>query len=327
MFQVPYEIPFFSEKLQPPPQHFLCTFQDQYEEIDIVTKGGNYGWRVYEGPYLFHPTISPGGNTSASSINPIFPVMGYNHSQLDKHIGSASIAGGYFYHSMTDPCMYGRYLYTDLYAAAMFVGNEIPKNRGNFTTSKISFSCADYSPIHCSTMGGSPRTSIGYAFSLAEDNKKDVYILTSTGVYRVAHPSRCNYQCSKKVLLLKDHLLLLQCLRNHAMELFSALINKRLLSNDKLWYCCFSGILGLSPLFTLLVIHLKRTKSSALSLKPPCWCFVSQIRDSTLQGSDLCMDTQQHMIDNEPKCGHLTQANKPSKFNEGDERIKFGPKD
>lgn len=82
--------------------------QDLYEEIDVITKGGNYGWRVYEGPYLFTPTQTPGGNTSVKSISPIFPVLGYNHSEVNKKEGSASITGGYFYRSKTDPCMYGR---------------------------------------------------------------------------------------------------------------------------------------------------------------------------------------------------------------------------
>lgn len=76
--------------------------------MDIVTKGGNYGWRIYEGPFLYNPPTSPGGNTSARSIDPIFPVMGYNHSDVNKALGSASITGGYFYWSMNDPCMYGR---------------------------------------------------------------------------------------------------------------------------------------------------------------------------------------------------------------------------
>ncbi|KAA8519657.1 hypothetical protein F0562_013898 [Nyssa sinensis] len=44
-----------------------------------------------------------------------FPVMEYNHSEVNNNEGSASITGGYFYRSMTDPCMYGRYLYGDLY--------------------------------------------------------------------------------------------------------------------------------------------------------------------------------------------------------------------
>lgn len=78
------------------------------EEVNIITKGGNYGWRVYEGPYPFTPLTSPGGNTSLNSINPIFPVMGYNHSAVSSKQGSASITGGYFYRSSTDPCMSGR---------------------------------------------------------------------------------------------------------------------------------------------------------------------------------------------------------------------------
>lgn len=77
--------------------------------MNIISKGGNYGWSKYEGPYLYTPSKSPGGNKSVSSINPIFPVMGYNHSDVNKNGGSASITGGYFYRSMTDPCMHGRY--------------------------------------------------------------------------------------------------------------------------------------------------------------------------------------------------------------------------
>lgn len=84
------------------------TLQDLYEEVDIISKGGNYGWRIYEGPYPFNPASSPGGNTSVNSINPIPPVMGYNHSEVNKKIGSASIIGGHFYRSNTDPCMFGR---------------------------------------------------------------------------------------------------------------------------------------------------------------------------------------------------------------------------
>jgi len=87
---------------------YIIDFQDLYEEVDLITKGGNYGWRVYEGPYLFHPAQSPGGNTSVGSINPIFPIAGYNHSELNKNEGSASITGGYVYRSTTDPCMTGR---------------------------------------------------------------------------------------------------------------------------------------------------------------------------------------------------------------------------
>lgn len=85
---------------------FIC--QDTYEEVDIITRGGNYGWRLMEGPYNYTPPTTPGGSTPANSVTLIPPVLGYNHSEINKSIGSASITGGYFYRSTVDPCMYGR---------------------------------------------------------------------------------------------------------------------------------------------------------------------------------------------------------------------------
>ncbi|ESR52921.1 HIPL1 protein [Citrus sinensis] len=182
------------------PSYFMCADvgQDVYEEVDIITRGGNYGWRLYEGPYLFTPLETPGGITPLNSVSPIFPVLGYNHSEVNKKEGSASITGGYFYRSMTDPCMFGRYLYADLYATALWAASESPENSGNFTTSKIPFSCARDSPIQCKVLPGNDLPSLGYIYSFGEDNRKDIFILTSDGVYRVVRPSRCNYTCSKE---------------------------------------------------------------------------------------------------------------------------------
>ncbi|KAF5730111.1 hypothetical protein HS088_TW20G00481 [Tripterygium wilfordii] len=182
------------------PSYFMCgdVGQDVYEEVDIITKGGNYGWHVYEGPYLFSPPKSPAGNTSLNSITFIFPVLGYNHSEVNKKEGSASITGGYFYRSNTDPCMYGRYLYADLYGSDIWAGTETPENSGNFTSGKIPFSCAHDSPIQCTSVAGSDLPSLGYVFSFGEDNQKDIYLLANSGVYRIVRPSRCNYTCSKE---------------------------------------------------------------------------------------------------------------------------------
>ncbi|KAH9603201.1 hypothetical protein KSS87_012994 [Heliosperma pusillum] len=180
------------------PSYFMCADvgQDKYEEVDIITKGGNFGWRVYEGTSLYNPTTSPGGNTSKNSINPIFPVMGYNHSAVNSKEGSASITGGFFYRSLTDPCMYGRYLYADLYGGPIWQGTEFPKDSGKFSSSLVSISCATDTPLKCSSVPGSSSPSIGYIFSFGEDLHKDVYVLTSSGVYRVVRTSRCNYTCS-----------------------------------------------------------------------------------------------------------------------------------
>ncbi|XWS32846.1 hypothetical protein CRYUN_Cryun22dG0025100 [Craigia yunnanensis] len=195
-FRNPWRCSFDSER----PSYFLCADvgQDQYEEVDIVTKGGNYGWRVYEGPFLYNSLNSSVANKSASPVNAIFPLMGYNHSNVNKVERSASITGGYFYRSMTDPCFYGRYLYADLYADAIWAGTESPKGSGNFTTTQLPVKCAHDSPIQCTTQPQSTSPALGFIFSFGQDNRKDIFILASSGVYRIVRPSRCNYICSKE---------------------------------------------------------------------------------------------------------------------------------
>lgn len=91
-----------------------------------------------------------------------------------------------------------RYVFGDLYAGAIWVGEETPENSGNYTTSKVPFSCARDSPLECASVPGSPLPSLGYIFSYGEDNKKDLYLLASSGVYRVVRPSRCSYSCPKE---------------------------------------------------------------------------------------------------------------------------------
>ncbi|KAH7867138.1 hypothetical protein Vadar_029324 [Vaccinium darrowii] len=197
-FRNPWRCSFDSLK----PSYFMCgdVGQEVYEEVDLITRGGNYGWRVYEGPYLYTPPTSPGGNTSANSIRGIFPVMGYNHSSVNKQENAASVTGGYFYRSTTDPCMYGSYVYADLYGAAFWAGIENPEDSGIFNQSLMQFTCAADSPIKCTFVNGSSYPTLGYVLSLAEDNNKDIYLITSSGVYRIVAPSRCSYTCSKETV-------------------------------------------------------------------------------------------------------------------------------
>ncbi|KAB1216694.1 HIPL1 protein [Morella rubra] len=184
------------------PSYLMCgdVGQDRYEEVDLITKDGNYGWRVFEGPLLFNTTMTPGENATVNSLNlsAIFPVMGYFHSDVNNKVGSAAITGGYFYRSTTDPCINGRYLYADLYATSIWTGIESPEDSGKFNSSLIPFSCAADSPLPCTSVQGSSLPALGYIFSFGEDNNKDIYLLTSSGVYRIVSPSRCNYTCTKE---------------------------------------------------------------------------------------------------------------------------------
>ncbi|CAN7100783.1 unnamed protein product [Brassica rapa subsp. narinosa] len=193
----PWRCSFDSER----PEYFLCADvgKDTYEEVDIITMGGNYGWRIYEGPYVFSP-LSPFGENVSEISNLTFPILGYNHSEVNKHEGSASIIGGYFYRSNIDPCYYGTYLYADLYANAMWAAIESPEGSGNFTDSQIPFKCSQDSPVKCTAAPGGADSgpALGYIYSFGQDNNKDIHLLTSSGVYRIVRPSRCNFACSKE---------------------------------------------------------------------------------------------------------------------------------
>ena len=172
--------------------------QAVYEEVDLIIKGGNYGWRVFEGPQPYTPASTPGGNTSAAAIDAIGPVMSYAHNSVNKNVGSASITGGYVYRSAVDPCLTGRYLYADLYAKSMWAGTESPEGSGVYDVAGLPFGCSRRSPIPCDVAAGSALPSLGYIFSFGEDNAGDVYLLTSKGVYRVVDPAECGYACPIK---------------------------------------------------------------------------------------------------------------------------------
>ena len=78
--------------------------QNQLEEIDLITRGGNYGWRLKEGPDCFTPTS---GCEQTASISLIDPVASYSHGS------GCSVSGGYVYRGDRLPSLYGAYIYAD----------------------------------------------------------------------------------------------------------------------------------------------------------------------------------------------------------------------
>lgn len=75
--------------------------QDLWEEINVVRRGGNYGWSIREGTHPF-------GNQNPAAVDaPIEPVWEYDH-----RIGK-SITGGRVYNSSRLPELQGKYLYAD----------------------------------------------------------------------------------------------------------------------------------------------------------------------------------------------------------------------
>lgn len=75
--------------------------QNKYEEVDIITKGGNYGWRIMEG---YHEFNVPAGADKSKLIDPVHE---YDHDD------GISITGGYVYRGKAIPALQGRYVFGD----------------------------------------------------------------------------------------------------------------------------------------------------------------------------------------------------------------------
>ncbi|MBL9125580.1 MAG: PQQ-dependent sugar dehydrogenase, partial [Planctomycetaceae bacterium] len=88
--------------------------QDYWEEIDLIVKGGNYGWNIREG---FHPFVKKGGTPPAKDEKRpdlVDPIFDYHHD-LGK-----SITGGVVYRGKKVPELVGAYLYADYVAGRLW---------------------------------------------------------------------------------------------------------------------------------------------------------------------------------------------------------------
>ncbi|HZD95334.1 MAG TPA: PQQ-dependent sugar dehydrogenase [Candidatus Sulfotelmatobacter sp.] len=76
--------------------------QDKFEEIDIVQKGGNYGWNTMEGAHCFNP---PSGCNMTGLALPIIEIG---------HPEGEAVIGGFIYHGTALTGRQGMYIFGDL---------------------------------------------------------------------------------------------------------------------------------------------------------------------------------------------------------------------
>jgi len=79
--------------------------QDEWEEINIVEKGGNYGWRILEGTHSYDPELADELGIDIDSLED--PIHEYSHSL------GRSIVGGYVYQGKENPELTGKYIFGD----------------------------------------------------------------------------------------------------------------------------------------------------------------------------------------------------------------------
>lgn len=144
--------------------------QNLWEEVDLVTKGGNYGWRIREGTHCFDPGNSDGDSggcpdRGARGEPLIEPVIEYGHD-----LGTA-VVGGYVYRGKAIPELKGKYIFAD-WSASSSRGNGIllaaaPSLDGLWEWKELA-------------VAGNPAGRIDALIrSFGQDDEGEIYVLTS----------------------------------------------------------------------------------------------------------------------------------------------------
>lgn len=80
--------------------------QDKWEEVNIVQRGGNYGWRIIEGKHIFDAALATTLGQNVSTLK--YPIHEYPHGPL-----GISIIGGYVYRGTAYSALQGKYVFGD----------------------------------------------------------------------------------------------------------------------------------------------------------------------------------------------------------------------
>lgn len=166
--------------------------QNKFEEVDIIEKGRNYGWRAKEGFSCYDKKLCRN-----SSLDDVLPIYAYPHKQ------GKSVTGGYVYRGCEYPNLNGMYIFGDFMSGRLMSLREDRVSgqwRYNEVCMGMGLTCA---------FPGVINNYHQYIISFAEDEAGELYFMSTgipsatspTGVvYKVVDPSRrapprqCHYE-------------------------------------------------------------------------------------------------------------------------------------
>ncbi|MFB3786306.1 MAG: sorbosone dehydrogenase family protein [bacterium] len=123
--------------------------QNRYEEINLIERGGNYGWRVMEAAFCYDP------DEACDTTGKILPVAWYSHD-----VG-ISITGGYVYRGRQYPGLYGKYVFGD-WLGKLFYLEEAGVNQWNLVEFQVENQPSPF-----------------YVLGFVEDEAGELYVLSS----------------------------------------------------------------------------------------------------------------------------------------------------
>ena len=154
-FRNPWRLSFFGEDL-----YVADVGQGAWEELNLVERGGNYGWNVREGAHCFRrdscPTTTPDGTPLVD------PVAEYSHD--GGGISGVSIIGGFVVNTETLPDLRGAYVFADYLARGRLFAVD--------TGARPPWDIAPVSVVGDTDLGQ-------YVLGFGRDQDGDLYVLTT----------------------------------------------------------------------------------------------------------------------------------------------------
>lgn len=129
--------------------------QNDIEEVNVITSGGNYGWNMREGSFGFFPNGNNDGYVfeQADNMGTIDPMVEYDHDE------GIAIIGGFVYRGSNHAEMQGLYVFGDYNGRLFYINNE-------GTISEFQ----DVDDL-----------DIGSVLGFAQDSQGELYVLANTG--------------------------------------------------------------------------------------------------------------------------------------------------
>ncbi|MBI3879299.1 MAG: PQQ-dependent sugar dehydrogenase [Verrucomicrobia bacterium] len=155
--------------------------ENMWEEVNLVKRGGNHGWRLREGPVGFDPAnplrppeVTPRHAPDGTPfVEPIITYMNAKGFPGVEGIKGTSITGGYIYRGKALPELKGRYVFADwskswgVPVGMMLVATRPKSGDGAWTLERLD-------------VQGSQRGEVqGFIPAMGEDEHGELYVLTS----------------------------------------------------------------------------------------------------------------------------------------------------
>jgi glucose/arabinose dehydrogenase len=150
----------------------------RWEELDVVSNGGNYGWRVREGAHCLDidaplTDLQTCDLTDDRGVALTDPVLEYGHGAV-----GVAIVAGYVYRGSAIPALAGRYVFADWSRD----WTNTPVGRGSLLVAEPAAGDGEAWPWRRLAVEGREGSIGRFVTGLGEDAAGELYVLTRTQI-------------------------------------------------------------------------------------------------------------------------------------------------